>query len=287
MAVVGIFVGILFGKEAYGGFGRNWCNPAIVGRAFVYVAFPRDMTGSFVPVFRGFPAGLTKWSLTAMEQVPSYLSGAAETVTDAVTAATPMWARRDFDYVTPLHDLFLGNIGGTFPTEFGTQRALAAGSIGEVCAPLIVLAGIYLLWTKTANWRLMLGPFIGGAAAVALFRHLGDFDGVPPIPFTFCAGAFLYGSVYMVTEPISAPKKKPAIWVYSIVIGFLIVLLRWKSQFSGAVAFSILMGNTLAPSLDMAVDAWKEYQKAKAEPAEAPGDEGAGEQAAEPAGEEA
>ena len=64
-AVVGIVVAILFGKEVFGGFGRNWANPAIVGRAFVYVAFPTPMTGGFVPTFRGFPGGFAHWSMAS------------------------------------------------------------------------------------------------------------------------------------------------------------------------------------------------------------------------------
>ncbi|NQT51570.1 RnfABCDGE type electron transport complex subunit D, partial [bacterium] len=74
-------------------------------------------------------------------------------------------------------------------------------------------------------------------------------------------GAFLYGAVYMVTEPVSAPKQKASVWIYGVFIGFLVVLLRWKAQFAGAVAFSILLGNIVGPSLDMAVVAWRERKK--------------------------
>ncbi len=267
MAAVGMVVAILFGKEVYGGFGRNWCNPAIVGRAFVYVAFPVEMTGSFVPAFRGFPGGFGRWSLAGMGKVPAWLASGAETMVDAVTAATPMWTRRDFGHAAGLGDLFFGTIGGTFPTPYGTHQVLAAGSVGEVCAPLILLAGVYLLLTRTANWQLMLGPFVGAALAVLLFRHLGGSDGVPGLGFTLCSGAFLYGAVFMVTEPVSAPKKTASVWIYGMAIGFLIVLLRWKAQFAGAVAFSILMGNILGPSVDMAVVAWQQRGKAAEAPA--------------------
>lgn len=91
MATVGIVFAILFGKEAFGGFGRNIFNPAITGRAFIYVAFPEEMTGRFSPAFRGFPGGFAKWSLGAMSQAPEWLSpaGLARGV-DALTQATPM-----------------------------------------------------------------------------------------------------------------------------------------------------------------------------------------------------
>ena len=74
----------------------------------------------------------------------------------------------------------------------------------------------------------------------------------------------MYAAVYMVTEPISAPKKTPAMWIYGVLIGVLIVLLRWKAQFAGAVAFAILLGNICAPSLDMLIQAWPHRRKTQA-----------------------
>ena len=263
MALVGIVVAILFGKEVFGGFGRNFANPAIVGRAFLYVAFPVAMTGSFVPAFQGFPGGFGHWSLASMKQAPEWLAPAAKTGLDAVTAATPMWARRDFGHATPLARLFLGDIGGVFQGEYG-PKVLAAGSTGEVSALLILLAAVYLLVTKTANWRLMAGPLIGAVAANVAFRTLMGVDKVPPLPFTLCSGALLYGTVFMVTEPISAPKKRLAMWVYGIFIGAMIVFMRWKAQFAGAVAFAILLGNIVGPTVDMAVGAWEARKKADA-----------------------
>jgi Na+-transporting NADH:ubiquinone oxidoreductase subunit B len=262
MAVVGIVVAILFGKMVFGGFGRNFVNPAILGRAFVYVAFPVAMTGSFVPAFRGFPGGFAAWSFTSSERAPEWLAPAAERSVDAVTAATAMWARRDFGHDTPVPDLFLGTIGGTFEGPTG-PKVLAAGSIGEVSALLIVLAGIYLVATRTANWRLTTGALGGTVAAVLLFRNVLGYDGVPPLPFALCSGALLYAAVFMVTDPVSAPKTKPAIWVYGVLIGVLIVFLRWKSQFAGAVGFAILLGNVVGPSLDMAANAWQEWRKGR------------------------
>ena len=73
----------------------------------------------------------------------------------------------------------------------------------------------------------------------------------------------MYGAVYMVTEPISAPKKHSAMWFYGFLIGVLIVLLRWKAQFAGAVGFAILLGNICAPSLDMLVRAWGNRGRAR------------------------
>lgn len=268
MAAVGVVVGVLFGKEVFGGFGRNFANPAIVGRAFVYVAFPVEMTGRFVPAFRGSLGGFTQWSFASLADAPYWVHHVAARGVDAMTAATPMWARRDFGEETPLINLFLGRIGGSFGTET-TWNVLAAGSIGEVCALFIIGAGAYLLWTKTANWRLTVSTLLGAVGANVLFRTVGGVQGVPPIPFTLFSGALLYGAVFMVTDPVSAPKRKPSMWIYGLFIGAMIVFLRWKAQFAGAVAFAILMGNIIGPTVDLAVGALEDRKKAKAAEAKA------------------
>lgn len=262
MAAVGIVVGVLFGKEVFGGFGKNWANPAIVGRAFVYVAFPVAMTGSFVPAFRGWPGGFAQWSLATMAQPPEWLEGVGKWPVDAVTSATPVVALRDYGYEAPTRDLFLGAIGGVFPVGAG-QKVLAAGSIGEVCAPLIILAGIYLLVTRTANWRLMLSPLLAASAMVALLHYVFGVAKVPSLPFSLLSSSLLYACVFMVTEPVSAPRKPAAMWLYGIFIGVTIIMLRWLGQFPGSVSFSILLGNTVGPSLDLAIGAWQDRKKPK------------------------
>jgi Na+-transporting NADH:ubiquinone oxidoreductase subunit B len=262
MAVVGIVVGILFGKEFFGGFGRNWANPAIVGRAFVYVCFPVEMTGRFAPTFGGWPGGFARWSWETLGTLPQTLAGVGGSVMDALSSATPMLARAKFGYDTPLADLLLGTIGGTFPGDFA-PRVLGAGSIGEVSAAVMLLPAAYLLVTRTANWRLMLSPVLGAIIAVLALRHVGGFDGVPDVAFTLCSGGFVYGAVYMVTEPISGPKKPWAMAAYGAFIGFMIVLLRWRGQFSGAVGFAILLGNIVGPLLDKGARAWAARRKPK------------------------
>ena len=239
-AGVGAFVAILFGKEVFGGFPRNVFNPAIVGRGFLYVCFPIDMTSKFTPVWSGLPGGFLHWSANKM------IDGI-----DAVSAATPMWSRRDFGYDASLLDLFTGNIGETFTGTDGVTRALTAGSVGEVSAILVLLGGAYLLWTKTAQWRLTVSTLIGATAASLLFRYALGAEAVPPVLWSLSSGAMLYAAFFMVTDPITAPKDKKAQWVYGIFIGTMIVFLRWKAVFAGAVAFAILLGNTIAPSIEM------------------------------------
>lgn len=250
MVAVGSIIAILFGKEAFGGFGKNVFNPAIVGRAFLYVCFPIEMTGRFVPVFSGFPGGFTRWSFAALSQLPEGLRQKGVEISDAFTAATPMWARRDFGHDTGLFDLLTGQIRGVFSSETGTH-VLSAGSIGEVSAVLIMISAAYLIYTKTAQWRLILSTLIGAVGINLLFKYVLGFDDAPTVPFTLLSGGLLYAAVFMVTDPVSAPKLNSSQWTYGILIGALIVFFRYKSIFAGGVGFAILLGNMAAPSLDL------------------------------------
>ncbi|MBS3822037.1 MAG: RnfABCDGE type electron transport complex subunit D, partial [Phycisphaerae bacterium] len=151
VAIVGVVVAILFGKEVFGGFGRNVVNPAILGRAFVYVCFPIALTGQFAPAFGGpgdWAGGLTKWSYATHGKVPAYLEAppavANQPVVDTIGQASPMWVYKDkqagpeaFEEGTGYWELATGRIGGIF-TQDDSPRLMVAGSMGEGCAILIV-----------------------------------------------------------------------------------------------------------------------------------------------------
>lgn len=263
IAAVGIIMAILFGKEVFGGFGRNVFNPAIVGRAFVFVCFPIELTGRFVPVFTGFPGGFSHWSMASLEQLPGFITETGLKVVDVITAATPMWTNRDYGFTSPTLSLFLGNIGTIFEYE-GQKMVLAAGSMGEVSALVILLSCVYLLLTKTANWRLPLATLLGAFISSLIFRYVFGFKAVPPPLFTLFSGALFYASVFMVTDPISAPKVTLSQWIYGFFIGIMIVVFRFKSIFAGGAAFSILLGNMLAPSLDLWITRLKKTKKGTA-----------------------
>jgi Na+-transporting NADH:ubiquinone oxidoreductase subunit B len=252
MAGVGAVIALSFGKELFGGFGRNVFNPAIVGRGFLYVCFPIEMTGQFTPVYSRLQ-GFMHWG-------PRRLW---ESGVDAVTAVTPMWARRDYGYETDLASLFFGNIANVFKDSDGVQHVLAAGSVGEVSSLLLLIGGVYLLWTKTANWRLTASTLVGAALAVIVFRHLMGAEMVPSIPWTLCSGAMLYAAFFMVTDPVSAPRDTRTQYIYGAFIGCMIVFLRWRSVFAGGVAFAVLLGNTIAPTVEQVSIALGKRSKAK------------------------
>ena len=227
MAAIGIVAGVVLGKMAFGGFGRNVFNPAMVGRCFIYITFPLDMTNAWRPPFQDWPAGLTHWTNTL----------------DAVTRATPLFELRQGGEFA-LSNLFLGNV---------------LGSMGETSAWLILLGGAFIVYKKAAPWRLAASCLLGGVM-VSGFFHLTGFSNVPDPVTTLLAGSFLFGSFFVVTEPVTGPNSKPAQWIYGFFIGGLTVILRGFSNFAEGIMFSVLIMNAFVPILD---DLVRRIQRAK------------------------
>lgn len=231
IVAVGIVFGVVFGKMAFGGFGYNVYNPAMVGRCFVYISFPIFLTARWVPPFGSLAEGVRGW-------LPPL---------DAVTSATPLRLVQAGQDV-PLGPLFFGNI---------------SGSMGETSALLILLGGAYIIYKKAAQWRLAVSCLFG-AAATASVLYILRVPGVPDPLTNLLAGSLLFGAFFVVTEPISGPKTKPAQWAYGIAIGSLTILLRRYSNFPEGVMFSVLFMNTFVPLLDRAAKFFQEKKKAQA-----------------------
>lgn len=208
IATIGIIFGIVFAKEAYGGFGRNIFNPAITARLFVYIAFPSYMTnGWMIPKFGSF--GL-----------------------DATTSATPLALLKESQTLS-LKDLFLG---------------FRAGSLGESAIFLIILGAIYLIFTKTASWKIIISTISSAFILTAIFDIF--IPSAPPTILALLSGSLLFVSVFIATDPITAPKNSKAQVIYGIIIGVSIVIIRTFSLFAEGTSFAVLLGNTFAPFLD-------------------------------------
>lgn len=234
VAVVGIVFGIVFAKAAFGGFGYNIFNPALVARCFVYVAFPTHLTYNWTEPFRGFPAGLTAFS------------GGV----DMLTHATPMIGMKAGSELPPLSDLFFG---------------LTSGSLGETSALLILLAAIYLIWTKTASWKIM----VSTVASAGILTTIFYWTGVTPTPpqYMLLSGGLLFAAVFMATDPVSAPKGEEAKWIFGVMIGSFAVIIRRFSLFTEGIMFAILIANALTPLLERNIREWKNKAAAKAKAA--------------------
>lgn len=227
IAVVGIVFGVVFGKMAFGGFGRNVFNPALVGRVFIYVSFALPMTARWAQPLAAptGPSGL-----------PSGWGGFLRFSADAVSGATPLRVLREGGSVDIL-PLLWGNV---------------AGSLGETSAILLALGGIYIIWKKAANWRIVaaqLAAFLvlQGAFWLAGVRHSPD-------PLTaLLSGSVLMGMLFMATDPVSAAQTQGGRWIFGALVGALIVLIRTFSIWPEGTMFAILLGNTFAPIFDYAV----------------------------------
>ncbi|MFO7956505.1 MAG: RnfABCDGE type electron transport complex subunit D [Candidatus Brocadiia bacterium] len=233
VVIVGIVVGIVFGKEVFGGFARNVFNPALVGRCFVFVCFPVEMTGKWLAPYGGFTGGLFQW-----------VKGV-----DAVTRATPLAQFKTGESVAALGNLFWGNVGGC---------------LGETSALLVTIGGLYLLYTKTANWRIVVSCLVGAALTSAGF-HYGGAATVPGPLFSLMSGGLLFGAFFMATDPISAAQTTPGRYIYGFLIGALIVIIRGFSGWAGGTMFAILLMNVFNPIMDHYVREIQQGLKAKAE----------------------
>jgi len=215
MVAVGAIIAICFGKMVFGGFGMNVFNPAIVGRTFIYISFPNAMPMQWLKPFTKFPGGFSYWQNNGL-----------------ITSATPMIEYGNTNKITDLPQLFLGTI---------------SGSMGETSAILILLAGIYLIITKTAKWQ----PILSVLVSFAIFTFL--FYRINPLQFML-SGGLMFGAIFMITDPVSMPKNKMAIWLYGILVGFLTVLIRKFSLFTEGFMFALLLGNTFMPIIEFGLN---------------------------------
>jgi Na+-transporting NADH:ubiquinone oxidoreductase subunit B len=134
-----------------------------------------------------------------------------------------------------------------------------AGSLGESAIILIIAAAVYLIWTKTANWKLILSTFASAGVFATIFYYAG-FTPIPP-HMAMMSGSILYVAVWMSTDPVSAPNKSLSQWAYGTIIGTVSMLVRTFAGFPEGTSFGILMGNTFASLLDEILPAPKRKKK--------------------------
>lgn len=220
IAGVGAIIAILFGKMVFGGFGLNVFNPAIVGRTFIYISFPQQMTITWLKSYtiNDFPGGLVRWTVEPAMKTSATILGQIRNSGIA-----------DYTFL----DAFLGFI---------------PGSIGETSALLILLTAIYLIATKTAKWQPMAATTFSLLLCNIIFYPQQN-----PL-FNLVTGGAMFGIVYMTTDPVSQAKGKLSIWIYGIMIGFLTVFIRRYSLFYEGMMFAILLTNAFMPVIEYFLD---------------------------------
>ncbi len=216
---VGVAFGVLVGKELFGGTGRNLFNPALVGRCMLLLAYPVAMSSKWITPGGGATGRLLEW-----------VDGSS---VNAITEATPLVAAKQGS-LAPLMDLMTGRV---------------AGSVGETSAIAIVVGGLFLLLTRVANWRTVLGAL--GSFALLGFVLNGALPKMfGPVEWNLCAGGLLFGVFFMATDPVTSPVTNTGKIIYGIIIGTSTLLIRNLTGYVEGVMFAILLGNICAPLLD-------------------------------------
>ncbi|MHC4640436.1 MAG: RnfABCDGE type electron transport complex subunit D [Planctomycetota bacterium] len=219
MVALGTMFGVFIGKELFGGSGRNVFNPALVGRCFLGLAYAPKMSESWLSAGSGMTGRLFEYA-------------SASTV-DAVSSATPLAMAKQGEFVSLSH-MFLGSV---------------SGSAGETSAIAIIIGGVFLLFTRIANWRTVVS-ILGSFALLGGILHYAQPETVGPVLWHLCAGGLLFGAFFMATDPVTSPTTNAGKWLYGIFIGSVTVLIRNFTGYVEGVTFAILLGNIVAPILD-------------------------------------
>ncbi len=214
-AALGVSFGVVVGKEVFGGVGKNFLNPALTGRAFLFFAYPAQISGDAVWVAVDGFSGATPLSLGAV--------GGLAKIESSIS-----WL-----------DAFLGFI---------------PGSMGETSALACLIGAIILIVSGIASWRIMASILIGAGCLAFFFNAVGSstnamFSITPA--WHFVLGGFAFGLVFMATDPVSASMTKTGQWIYGILIGCMVVLIRVVNPaFPEGMMLAILFGNVWAPVID-------------------------------------
>jgi Na+-transporting NADH:ubiquinone oxidoreductase subunit B len=219
-AAFGITWGVVIAKEAFGGTGMNFLNPALVARACLFYSFPLQITGDKV------------WTAVAESYWLDGRSGATvmSTLKQGGAGAVP-----DISW----WNAFLG---------------FELGSFGETSAAACLIGAVILLWTRVAAWRTVAGVVLGTVAAASLLNGIGsDSNPMFALPFWWhmVLGGWAFGTVFMVTDPVTSAFTDRGKWIYGTLVGILIVLVRvFNPAYTESVMLVILFMNVFAPLID-------------------------------------
>lgn len=219
-AALGISFGVVVAKEVFGGTGKNFMNPALAGRAFLFFAYPANLSGDAVwTAVDGYSGA------TALAQ---WAAHGADGLKNAVTGQTITWM-----------DAFIGKL---------------PGSIGEVSTLALLIGGAFIVFARIASWRIIVGVMIGMIAMSSLFNFIGsDTNAMFAMPWYWhlVVGGFAIGMLFMATDPVSASFTNVGKWWYGALIGVMCVLIRVVNPaYPEGMMLAILFANLFAPIFD-------------------------------------
>ena len=223
MLAIAVAFAVIIGKEVFGGTGMNIWNPALLTRAFLFFSYPSKMSGDTV-----WTGGVARF----MEEGTAYQCGNG--LVDGFSGATPL-ANATLENLEPR---FLDMVIGTIP-----------GSVGETSVIAILLGAALLIWTGVASWKIMASSVLGGLAIGYLGYALGATD--LPGYYQLVMGGFLFGTVFMATDPVTSAQTECGKWIYGFLVGALAVTVRiWNPGYPEGMMLAILLMNTFAPLID-------------------------------------
>ncbi len=229
MLAVAVVFGVIIGKEVFGGTGMNILNPALTIRAFLFFAYPTWMSGDKV------------WVHGAVERAGTADAISGETILGYLAQNNAS------EYSYSVSDMFFGFI---------------PGSVGETSAFLILLGGLFLIFSKIASWRIMVSAVAGSLVMGLIFNGIVDagwigegstFYGLMSFDFWkhLMVGGLAFGIVYMATDPVTGSQTNKGKWIYGFLIGFISVMIRvFNPAYPEGVFLAILLMNVFAPTID-------------------------------------
>ena len=223
MLAIAVAFAVIIGKEVFGGTGMNIWNPALLTRAFLFFSYPSMMSGDTV-----WTGGVTRF----MNEGVAFQAGNG--LVDGFSGATPL-ANATLENLSPK---FMDMIIGTIP-----------GSVGETSVIAILIGAFILLWTGVASWKIMVSSVVGGLA----IGYLGYAVGATDLPgyYQLVMGGFLFGTVFMATDPVTSAQTECGKWIYGFLVGALAVTVRiWNPGYPEGMMLAILLMNTFAPLID-------------------------------------
>ena len=220
-AALAVSFGVVLGKEVFGGTGMNFVNPALAARAFLFFAYPASMSGDAV------------W--TAVPAAAAH---------DGFSGATVLSQLRQMS--TPFTDMDL--------SLWNAFVGLEPGSMGETSALACLIGAVILVVTGVGSWRIMVAVSLGTVAMASLFNAIGPATNpyyAVPFWWHMVAGGWAFATVFMATDPVTAPFSNTGRWIYGLLIGALIVLIRVVNPaYPESAMLVILFMNVTAPFID-------------------------------------
>ena len=215
---LGVAFAVIIGKEVFGGTGMNIWNPALLARAFVFFAYPSQISGDAI------------WIEGLKDKVLP--------VADGFSGATPLANAAAGVQIPDFMQMFIGNI---------------PGSIGETSTLAILIGAFILILTGVGSWKSMLSCVIGALAVGYLFNAFAEPGTYAALPayYHLVMGGFAFGTVYMVTDPVTSAQTEKGKWIYGFLIGALTVTIRlFNPGYPEGMMLAILLMNTFAPLID-------------------------------------